>query len=44
LPLLARKRHPLANDGASCLQRGHPDFLSRLSDDPAARYAACWTG
>jgi hypothetical protein len=39
LSFLARKCHPLANNGASCLRLGHLDFLLRLfrSSDGALR-------
>ena len=34
LSFLARKCHPLANNGASCLRLGHLDFLLRLFRSP----------
>jgi hypothetical protein len=44
LSFLARKCHPLANNGASCLRLGHLDSLSRLfrSSDGALRRLLNW--
>jgi hypothetical protein len=44
LSFLARKCHPLANNGASCLRLGHLDSLSRLFRSSDGGYAAFWTG